>query len=68
MSSYQEWKDRLALLWDEVAQNGALQLAGVGAFMLSALIGFKYYNQLRGPTFLRIQEIHDSVLKNLEKA
>ena len=45
-----------------------MKVAGVGAFMLGAFFGFRFFNKMGGPSIMRIKEIHDSVVKCQEKA
>jgi hypothetical protein len=36
--------------------------------MLAAFLGFRFYNRLRGPAVLRIQEIKESIERALDRA
>lgn len=68
MSSLQSWKERWALVWGWFTQKEVLKVVGVGAFMLGAFFGFRFFNKMGGPSIMRIKEIHDSVVKCQEKA
>jgi hypothetical protein len=68
MSSLTTWKERFSSAWDWVSQYGVMKGVGVGVFMLAAFMGYRYYNRLKGPSVLRIQEIQDCIGKSLEKA
>ena len=51
--------------WDSLTQEKVLKGAGVGMFMVGAFISFRFYNRLRGPAVLRIQEIKDCIERSV---
>lgn len=54
--------------WEWVSQYGVLKPLGVGAFMMAAFLGFRYYNRMGGKTVLRIQEMASRIERSVERA